>query len=539
MTITKSLINSHVVCLATFLLLTQLLSADSHPDNWLNHGGDLHNRRYASSERKISPINVHNLKLKWKFEAKRDITATPSIYDGVIYFPSWDGYIYAIKSLDGSLIWKQFIQEVTGIQSPGFVVNVNVTVARASPTIVPDKGIIIIGIYGPSYVIGLRIKDGSLAWMTKLDNHNSSFITMSGTYYKGAFYVGVSSQEEENNIEECCTFRGSFVKLDAKTGSILWKTFMLPDNNGKRGEYAGAAIWGSSPSIDTARNLVYIATGNLYSAPQHVRDCQVEENNQAFPSHGDECVEPDNHSESFLALCLETGKIKWNRQLGGYDVWFFACNNLTSSPSCPPGPNPDADFGQAPMLLTADINGSRRDIVAATQKSGFTWALDRDNGDLLWTTEAGPGGLSGGGTWGSATDEKRIYTNIANSDHLTFVLKPSNLTSNVGGWVAMDSSTGKVLWSTSNPSNASSNGPVTVANGIVFAGSTNGKTGPVYAMDAKRGNILWSFETGATVFGGVSVSDGCVYLGNGYKVGIGSFNPTFTSGKTLFAFCIY
>lgn len=160
---------------------------------------------------------------------------------------------------------------------------------------------------------------------------------------------------------------------------------MLPDNNGKTGEYAGAAIWGSSPSIDVLRNHVYIATGNLYSAPLSMTQCQERENNQTVPTHPDECVEPDNHSDSILALDLDSGKIKWFHQLGGYDVWFFACNNL-STPNCPPGPNPDADFGEAPMILSIYSNKINVDIVAAVQKSGLAWALDRNNGNLIWST---------------------------------------------------------------------------------------------------------------------------------------------------------
>jgi outer membrane protein assembly factor BamB len=101
----------------------------------------------------------------------------------------------------------------------------------------------------------------------------------------------------------------------------------------------------------------------------------------------------------------------------------------------------------------------------------------------------------------------------------------------------MDADNGQIQWSTANPSNATSAGPVTVANGLLFAGSTNPK-GPIYAMDTKTGEILWSYETGATVFGGMSVSDGCVYVGNGYVVNIGSFNPSFTAGTSLFAFCL-
>ncbi|GLU11128.1 hypothetical protein SLE2022_278940 [Rubroshorea leprosula] len=113
--------------------------------------------------------------------------------------------------------------------------------------------------------------------------------------------------------------------------------------------------------------------------------------------------------KSILALDLDAGKIKWYHQIGCYDVWFSACNNL-STPDCPPGPNPDADFGEAPIMLSIFINGTKLDIVVAVQKSGFAWALDRDNGNLIWSTEAGPGGVVGGGTWGAATDEGRVYS---------------------------------------------------------------------------------------------------------------------------------
>lgn len=494
----------------------------------------MYNRRYANKETKISPATVSKLRLKWKFYAGKDITATPAIFNGTLYFPSWNGYAYAVKASDGSLVWKQNLQKLTGLNATGFVAKVNWTVSRSTPTVAGD--LLIIGIYGPAVVIAVKRSTGKLVWSTQLDSHPSGVITMSGTYYKGGFYVGTSSLEEGLSIEQCCTFRGSFSKLDVRSGKILWQTFMLPDNHNKTGEYAGAAIWGSSPSIDVPRNHVYIATGNLYSVPLNVSQCQERENNQTIPTHPDNCVEPDNLSESILALDLHSGKIKWFHQLGGYDVWFVACNNL-STPNCPPGPNPDADFGEAPLMLSIKRNKTKLDIVAAVQKSGFAWALDRNNGNLIWSTAAGPGGLLGGGTWGAATDNKRLYTNIVNSGSKNFTLKPSKKTTTAGGWVAMDAHNGKVLWSTANPSNATSAGPVTVANGLLFAGSTHPK-GPIYAMNVKTGEILWSYETGATVYGGMSVSDGCVYVGNGYVVNVGFFNPSSTAGTSLFAFCL-
>ncbi|KAF5749011.1 hypothetical protein HS088_TW04G00972 [Tripterygium wilfordii] len=504
--------------------------------NWLNHGGDVYNRRYANKETIISPETVSKLRLKWKYYAGSDVSVTPAIADGTVYFPSWNGYLYAVKASDGSLVWKKNLQNLTGFNNTGFVLNVNSTVSRTTPAIAGD--LLIFGLYGPCVVIAVKRSNGKLVWSTKLDNHARSFITMSGTYYKGGFYVGTSSLEEGLTVDLCCTFRGSFAKLDARTGAILWQIYMLPDNLGKMGEYAGAAIWGSSPSIDPIRNHVYIATANLYSAPLWVRQCQERENNLTVPTSPYKCIEPDNHSNSIIALDLDSGKIQWYKQLGGYDLWFGACNRHLD-PACPPGPSPDADFGEAPMMLSMQLNRTKHDIVVAVQKSGYAWALDRDNGSLLWSMEAGPGGLGGGGMWGAATDEKRVYTNIANSQHKNFTLKPSNNTTIAGGWVAMDARNGNILWSTANPSNltATSPGPVTVANGVVFAGSTY-REGPIYAMNAKTGKILWSQDTGSTMYGGVSVSNGCIYAGSGYKVHVGYVNPNFTSGTSVFAYCI-
>ncbi|KAK8975493.1 hypothetical protein V6N11_069923 [Hibiscus sabdariffa] len=531
--------NSSSMELLLSLCLVSLLSstAAAGSDDWLNHGGNMLNRRFADKETKISPATVSRLRLKWKFNADRDISATPAISDGTIYFPSWNGYLYAVKASNGDLVWRKNLRELTGLNSTGAISNLdpNITASRSTPVIADD--LLIFGLVGPAYVVAVHRSDGRLVWLTQLDKHYRAVITMSGTYYKGHFYVGVSSIEVTVSFEQCCTFQGSFVKLSARTGKILWRTYILPDNFGRRGEYAGAALWGSSPSIDIRGNHVYIASGNLYSAPKRVRDCQERRNNRTDTPTNDECVEPENHSNSILALDLDSGKIKWFHQSGGYDVWFFACNNNVSNPQCPPGPNRDADFAAVPMMLTAYVNGMKQDLAVAVQKSGLAVAVDRDNGNVIWSTEAGPGGLTGGGTWGAATDENRVYTNIVNSEHKNFTLKPSTKVTTSGGWVAMDSKNGNILWSTADPSNATANGPVTVANGVLFGGSTF-RQGPIYALSAKTGEILWSYNTGATIYGGASVSNGCMFLGHGYNVSLGFNNPEYTAGNSLFAFCV-
>lgn len=158
---------------------------------------------------------------------------------------------------------------------------------------------------------------------------------------------------------------------------------------------------------------------------------------------------------------------------------------------------------------------------------------------IILVQKAGPGSIEGGGTWGAATDGRsRVYTNIVNGDRLPFRLAPTNRTTTAGGWVALDASTGQILWTTANPSNDTAPGPVTLVNGVLFASSV-APNGPVYAMDAATGKILWSFNTGATIYGGASVSYGCVFIGHGYSVGLlKSFHPNWTNGKYLFVFCI-
>ena len=137
--------------------------------------------RSAKGELLINPITVPKLRLKWKFFAGKDISATPAVANGVVYFPSWNGYIYAVNAFNGGLIWKQNLGELTGLSGTGTVVNVSVS--RATPTIAGD--LLIIGIYGPAFVIAVSRSAGNLIWSTQLDPRPLALITSSGTVYMG------------------------------------------------------------------------------------------------------------------------------------------------------------------------------------------------------------------------------------------------------------------------------------------------------------------------------------------------------------------
>ena len=55
-------------------------------------------------------------------------------------------------------------------------------------------------------------------------------------------------------------------------------------------------------------------------------------------------------------------------------------------------------------------------------------------------------------------------------------------------------------------------GAVSVANGVVYAGSFSGM---MVAMDAKAGAVLWTFKAGP-VLDRPAIADGVVYWGSGY-----------------------
>ena len=44
--------------------------------------------------------------LKWKFETGGSIHSSPTIFEGLVYFGSWDNHLYALDVKTGELKWK-------------------------------------------------------------------------------------------------------------------------------------------------------------------------------------------------------------------------------------------------------------------------------------------------------------------------------------------------------------------------------------------------------------------------------------------------
>ncbi|WP_437287470.1 outer membrane protein assembly factor BamB family protein [Sorangium sp. So ce406] len=478
---------------------------------WTVFGRDLANTHNADDERELGPANVASLSVRWSFTTSGSVSATPAVDHHAVYFPDWGGSLYKLDAETGLPLWTRTIPGLTGTAD---------AISRTSPAL--HGHMLYLGTQAGAYLLAVDHRTGDLLWKTQVDPHPAAIVTQSPVVHGGRVYVGVSSREELFAVDDgypCCTFRGSVAALDAVTGELLWQTYLVPAG------YSGGAVWAGAPAIDVGRRALYVTTGNNYSVPPSVAGCAETAGDD--PLAAEACLAPDDHIDAIVALDLDTGATKWARRLQGFDAWTGAC--FYGYDWCPSPMGPDYDFGTGAALFTAGTGAHRRALVGAGQKSGIFWALDRDDGSVVWSTLVGPGGILGGIMWGVALDESRIYVPVGNSDQTAHTLHPSGEIITWGSWSALDPATGELLWQTADPTaGAQDRGPLTVANGVVYAGSMSGD---VHALSAATGAVLWSHPADGSVNAGPAVSRGTVYWGSGYQsFGVG------TPGHTLFAF---
>lgn len=519
---------------------TAKLDCAGDDGGWPMFGQNLCNTRSASDSEPLNAKTASKLAVKWKFQAAGDISATPAVVGNDLFVPDWGGMLNKIDTRTGKADWSVSIGALIAGSDAGPGPNDAPApiVSRDTPIVTDDSVIFGVGSLGfpksLAIVAAVDRTTGALKWQTQVDPHPAAVVTSSPVFDRGRVYVGVSSAEElvaalpiTNHVPyTCCSFRGSVVALDAPTGKLLWKTYTIEDSayfntdGTTPSGYAGTAVW-SSPTIDRKRRSLYVTTGNNYSQPA-----------------GAGALPPGDHVESILSLDLATGAIKWAQRMTAGDIWNFYIY-FANGPSAG---GPDWDFGSGANLFQASVNGVKRDVLGAGQKSGIYWAVDPDSGHVLWNQPVGPGGHLGGIHWGTAVDPKHIYVGVNDETGAAYTLggtrAQAGQQTTVGSWAALNPSNGEIEWQVANPAmtapilGASVNGPVSAANGVVFGGSMD-TNGTMFAFDGETGAQLWSFQSGATVYGGPAIANGVVYWGNGYPASRLRFG---TPGGTLYAF---
>jgi polyvinyl alcohol dehydrogenase (cytochrome) len=474
---------------------------------WNGWAADAANTRFQPSPG-FDAASVPALALKWAFGFPNGNSAygQPSIVGGRVFVGSDTGYLYALDAASGCVHWS--FEAMAGVRTA-----VSVGAGTAQHRFIAYFG----DVKGNVYAV--NAETGTQVWQDRADTHPLARIVGSPTLVDGRLYVPVSSLEESgagNPVYPCCTFRGSLVTYEAQTGKRIWtaytveqaakplkKTSLGTQLNGP----AGAAVW-SAPAVDRERRIVYVATGNGYTAP---------------------AVDTSN---ALVAFDLASGKRLWVKQVLPFDAYVRDCPGAfrpnvpieTRSETCPETLGPDMDFGNAPILRRL-ANG--RTLVIVGQKDGTGWAFDADRqGAVVWKPRLGLGTIKGytvnaagqyqwggGMVWGSAADTEHAYFPITGAGGAL-------------GMAAVRLADGEIAWRAKPP--AAGGAPVSVMPGVVFFGASNGT---VYAYATDTGQSLWQFATARpfTTVNGVTATGGNI---NGAGPAIAGGMLFVTSGYT-------
>ena len=469
--------------------------------DWPIYNRDYKGQRFSRLAR-ITPANAGRLAPQCIFQTGEvgSFQTSPLVQDGRLYLTTPNG-TYAIDAKTCRKIWEYAYvpQGAEGSANSRGAALYEGKVIRGAPD---------------GHLYALDAETGKLLWdVWVADGRRGYALSAAVVAFGGKVYTGQAGGDRGAT--------GRIHAFDANTGKLVWTFETIP-----AGDAPGADTWGGGQSvggggswtsitIDPATRRLYVPVGNP-------------------GSDLDGTMRPgDNlYTNSVVVLDADTGKLDWYVQQVVHD---------------------EHDWNTAAPPVLYEI-GARRYMAVAT-KGGWLFIYDRDTHSLISRSEitthlnetAAPTangvhicpGTLGGAEWnGPAFDPatRRLYVNSVDWC-ATFIRQPPGGHSTfggsvrfdpiegAGGWLrAFDAADGKALWA--NRMDAPMIAGVTpTAGGVVFTGSANGD---FLALDTRTGAVLYRFNTGGAVGGGVSTYavDGRQY------VAVASGNASRTIWKT-------
>jgi alcohol dehydrogenase (cytochrome c) len=490
------------------LAVSSSLAQDAAPTraDWPHYGGTDYAWRYSALDQ-INRDNVKALSAVWLFQTgdyAENLQATPIVQDGVMYLITARARVFALDAATGREIWNYKYPE-PGRSVPGFTGNRGLDIG---------DGKVFFGTKD-NYVVALDQKTGRMLWRVNVDDAQQCGCNIDAAplVVKDKVIVGGTNGDGAH--------RGYLTAFSTKTGRLAWRWYVIPGLGEKGHETWKGDSWrfgGGSPwltgSYDPALNLVYWGTGNaaadFYDADRVVPGV-------------DKSKDANLYTASVVALDPDTGKLRWHHQEVHDDLW-------------------DYDSAYEVLLMDLQIRGRIRQALVHMNKSGMTSVLDRTTGELLgvfsvpevrtWVTGITEDGklvgrnepALGKTTWicPSAAGAKS-WNSMAYSPRTGFIYVPANETcsdvtpnnnapdegqnymngdfpiklppgratySHIDAW---DPVTGKRAWSVPYKYVLLAS-MLATAGDLVFTGNPEGE---FFALDAKSGNKLWSYQTGA------------------------------------------
>ncbi len=460
----------------------EILGADDATGNWLFFNKGLRGYRFSW----LTSINLDNAaKLKavcvYQTSEVGSFQTGPVVYQGIGYVTTTHG-TYAFDARTCNDVWSH-----TYIPSGQEVTNNNKGAAIAGGRLIRGTQ--------DGHLFALDLKTGLLLWDRRVaDPSVGEFITAAPIVWNDAVYVGKAGGD--------WGIVGEMMSFDAKDGNKLWGRKLVPDPGARTWEKpdsaktGGGSTW-TSYALDPDTGTLFVPVGN--PGPDF--------NNAVRPG-------ANLYTDSVLALDARTGDYRWHYQLVSNDFhdWDTSVVSLIRAPS-----------GTA--------------LVAAAGKDGVLHVLDRATGELKFKTEvttwlnvdtpfSAEGTRFCPGTLGGVEWNGPSYSPVTGTLYLNAVdwcvtgiagpvpayVKGEQYTglkngfgtydpvSKASGWTnAIGLDSGSPVWRYHSPTPMTAGVTPTAAD-VLFTGDLNGN---FLVLNARSGEVLYRFNTGGAVGGGV------------------------------------
>ncbi len=460
---------------------------------WTLPGADLANTRDVASA--ITSGNVAKLGVAWTVplsvtHADGAYATTPVIVNGVVYAQDLDSDVFAISLATGKVLWTH------GYDSP-----------NGGPDGVNVAGGVVYAATATS-AVALDAATGAQLWSRTLIGNDHEGIAMAPGYNHGTVYL--STVPANVTGQYLPGGEGILWALNAKTGAPEWSWNSVQNLWGNPSVNSGGGLW-YTPSFDAQGNI-YLGIAN--PAPLF--------GTKTYPL-GSSRPGPDLYTDSVVKLS-PAGKLLWYYQLTPHDLYDW---DLQDPPvlSTANGRPVVIDGGKAGILIELDAQTGK--LLWQRPVGGH----DGNENDGLLTEHATPtsrgvlparyclepstyGGIvtelaSNGSTTFAAVNDLALPTTPGGYT-LSEVAIFEDIEKATGELVAVNQDTGTVEWDTPLPS--SPYGAATVTNDVVL---TTTFRGDLYALDAATGAILVKTPMSAGSNAPVAVDGDYVIAGAG------------------------
>jgi alcohol dehydrogenase (cytochrome c) len=507
-----------------------LLQGYKNPAHWLNFSGDYSGQRHSPLTQ-ITPENASRLTAQWAFQTgvipRRGFEGTPLVADGVMYLTGAYNNAWALDARTGRPFWRYQRQLPTDL-----------TYGNISPV---NRGFGLLGdrlfmLTLDAHLVSLNAKTGAVMWDTTLADYKIGYAaTGAPLVVNNSVVVGISGGDFPT--------RGFIDAYDPMTGARRWRFYTVPGPGEPGSETwpaseamarGGGATWVTG-SYDPELNTLYWGTGNpnpLY--------------------YGEDRKGTNLYTASIVALDAGTGQLKWTFQFSPHDTH-------------------DWDSTHVPVLADLTIGGQPHKVVMVANRNGFFYVFDRVSGKLLlgkpfsdttWARELDATGhpivLNDGSKgclpdqWGSTNymppsfdPARRLFFVTVRETCAEYLpvkeeIVPGRISNSgtvrrdaehsYGVLRAIDPTTVERKWEFKYPTPTMA-GVMSTAAGVVFAGDNEGN---FIAFDARSGKSVWSYSTGAPIWGAAPMTfmlDGRQHVVIGSGTTITAFALPETKGR--------